>query len=605
MACGEAAQAQDPAKRVLAIGPYAEDVPFQAGFMAGLAEGLGAETVLYREYLSYPTFSGASHEANFERYLREKYVEPLDLLVLFGDGATRWGERFRAFHPEAKRLNLVSSVELERKRAEQDVSGYVLLPEQNFAEALDFICSVDPGTKIRVVHDELSDGSENSGELLEVAAKQLGVWERLDFIGGSFGEIREQLEALPQGSPVVLTPYFRGRGGEPAVPAVTMPHLIEGLDLKFYTMWDTLMLEGVLGGKIMISREVGRMAAAQGLRLLRGDALLPADAYGAGLYAFAFDDRLLRRFGMEESLLPAGSVLLNHRPKFLESYFWQSLLVASICAGLLVSTLVLRAVVRRRTQELVRRNEELNTTLMQRNRLSDIGRSMTMLAHDLRSPICTIKTCSDLLTGKSEIGVDDEWLVQRMSDSTRKSLSMISDMLDYVRTLEPKIETVSAEEFMGILNSEILPLCDDLEWVSVECRLLGEGDVSLDTVKVSRVVVNLVKNAIEALGQAEVANPVVVVTVEVSSQETSISVSDNGPGVGKEIAEQLFEPFKTSGKRSGTGLGLAIAKEFVQAHDGAISCETERGKTVFVVRIPNRTEGAREKVPREGVSLPS
>ncbi|WP_309007567.1 HAMP domain-containing sensor histidine kinase [Pelagicoccus sp. SDUM812005] len=581
-------QAAEASRRVLAIGPYAEALPFQAGFMSGLAEGLGKDVVLYREYLSYPAFSGEEHEANFERYLRGKYRQELDLLVLFGDGAIRWGQRYEGFHSEAKRLNLIESLQLGGEVPEGELSNYVVFPEQNFSEVLELIARVEGSGPIQVVYDEESSVSSHYRGTVERAATALGLGSRMVYLGGSFSEIRARLEGLPAGSPVVLLPYFKGAQGEPAIPAEGMPHLIEGLRLKFYTMWDTLMVDGVLGGKMMLSQRAGRMAAVQSLRLMGGEALLGEDVFGEGLYAYVFDDSLRRQFGIAASLLPEGSLLLNRKPRFFEEYYWQSLFVVFAFLGLLASIVSLRLMVRRKTRELRLRNQELNTTLRQKNKLSELGRSMTMLAHDLRSPICTIKTCSDLMADTSNLPVDRGWLAESMGEASRKCLSMISDMLDYVRTLEPKIETLPAEEFIASLEGEIARSVAAFQGVPVQCRLLGRGDVSLDAMKVSRVVVNLVKNALEALDQAKVEDPRVLVEVEVGESETAISVSDNGPGVGKEIAERLFEPFKTEGKSAGTGLGLAIAKEFVEAHGGEIFCDTEFGETVFRIRLPNK-----------------
>ncbi len=585
-------------KRVLAIGSYAEDVPFQLGFMEGFAEGLGEDVVLYREYLSYPAFSGAEHESNFERYLREKYTQQIDLIVLFDDGAIQWGKTYTSFRPEAQRLNLVERWKLAGDDLESDLAQYMVFPELNFLKMLKLIEAIDPGAPISVVYDEQSEVSIVHRKTLEAAAESLGLEDRITFLGGEIVAIRERCQDLPAGSPVVFLPLFRGENGAPINPTNAVRYLVRDSGLKFYTMWDTLMVKGVLGGEMLISKEVGKAVADQSHLILKGEPLDWMNRDKEGLYAFVFDDELRRGFEIEASILPEGSVLVNERPTFFKLYFWQSLMVLLLFLVLFIVMVSLRLLVKQRTRELVLRNDELNTILKQKNRLTDIGRGMTMLAHDLRSPICTIKTCSQLLSESSKSGFDPKMLINQMSESSDKSLSMISDMLDYVRTLEPKIEKLPAREFLVSLQHEIDQILAEVKTAPVECTLLGYGDVNLDTVKISRVVANLVKNALESLGKTKTSDPKVLVHVEVSSEDIAITVSDNGPGVDKEIAEDLFEPFHTAGKKTGIGLGLAIAKEFVEAHGGQIKFDTAPGETVFRIDLPNLRGGVETRVIR-------
>ena len=104
-----------------------------------------------------------------------------------------------------------------------------------------------------------------------------------------------------------------------------------------------------------------------------------------------------------------------------------------------------------------------------------------------------------------------------------------------------------------------------------------------DESKMTRVLHNLVRNAVEAMGSR---GGTLTLRVGREDGDLVVTVSDTGRGIPKEIEDKLFQSFVTSGKRGGTGLGLAIVKKIVDEHGGQISVKsTERGAT-FVIRLP-------------------
>ena len=106
----------------------------------------------------------------------------------------------------------------------------------------------------------------------------------------------------------------------------------------------------------------------------------------------------------------------------------------------------------------------------------------------------------------------------------------------------------------------------------------------LDPDRFLRVLQNLVSNAREVL--TPYRNGVVSLSARRERDSAVILLSDNGPGIPKEIRSTLFEPFVSHGKPNGTGLGLAIAKAVVEAHHGVIDFETSRKGTTFVIHLP-------------------
>jgi two-component system sensor kinase FixL len=104
--------------------------------------------------------------------------------------------------------------------------------------------------------------------------------------------------------------------------------------------------------------------------------------------------------------------------------------------------------------------------------------------------------------------------------------------------------------------------------------------VLADKVQIQQVILNLMRNAIEAMDQSE-RRELVISTRPVGDSMAEISVADTGPGISPEIAEQLFQPFVTT-KAHGMGVGLSISRTIVEAHGGQIATEPNPGGgTIF------------------------
>ena len=103
---------------------------------------------------------------------------------------------------------------------------------------------------------------------------------------------------------------------------------------------------------------------------------------------------------------------------------------------------------------------------------------------------------------------------------------------------------------------------------------------------IGRVLLNLINNAFHAV--AEVENPEVTLLTQQLNNSITIRVTDNGPGIPKEIRDKIFQPFFTTKPTgSGTGLGLSLSYDIIKVHGGEIEVETNKNEgTVFMVRLP-------------------
>ncbi len=241
-----------------------------------------------------------------------------------------------------------------------------------------------------------------------------------------------------------------------------------------------------------------------------------------------------------------------------------------------------------------RREEE---ALLVQERLTRVARFATMgemaagVAHELNQPLTAITTYAracdrhlnnstpdygEVLEAVREIGAEGQRageIIRRLrqlvrSDASERRVTDLNALIEELRVLI----AADARVHGARLRIELAP---DLPSVDV------------DPVQVQQVLLNLVRNALEAVADspAEV-RAISVVTARASGDEVEFRVVDNGPGVSDNVRTRLFEPFCTS-KEAGTGLGLAISRTIVQAHKGSIgTCDAEPHGAEFFVRLP-------------------
>jgi signal transduction histidine kinase len=240
------------------------------------------------------------------------------------------------------------------------------------------------------------------------------------------------------------------------------------------------------------------------------------------------------------------------------------------------------------------RTRETERQLHEReSRLVAIGQMTSSLVHDLRNPLTLLKGYADLayrmaLRSGDTVIAGELAQVQAASDRLRR---MTEEILDFARGGTPRlqIEPVAVRRF---LDQALTPLAADLEErgiaTEVHLRLDDELRINLDQDRMQRVLENLLKNAREAVSSMPGDRRVFVRAWVEEEDALAIRVADNGPGIPGELADHLFEPFATTGKRQGTGLGLVTVRNLVKAHGGEIRVETAapEGGAAFTVTLP-------------------
>jgi two-component system sensor histidine kinase PilS (NtrC family) len=233
---------------------------------------------------------------------------------------------------------------------------------------------------------------------------------------------------------------------------------------------------------------------------------------------------------------------------------------------------------------------DLETRLRTSEKLSAIGRMAASIAHEVRNPLASMSGSIQVLKRDLDLKEDDLHLMDIILKETERLNDLVGNFLDYARPPSPRFEDVDLRE-MVMETVNLLEGVSEEKNIAIRTELPEEKVIlSVDASHMRQIIVNLVNNSVEALDNGGTITVTLARESGPEGEFSSLSVSDNGAGIPKEILSEIFEPFKTT-KEDGTGLGLAIVYQLVQIHKGTIDVHSEAGKgTTMTIRLaPWRT----------------
>ncbi len=237
-------------------------------------------------------------------------------------------------------------------------------------------------------------------------------------------------------------------------------------------------------------------------------------------------------------------------------------------------------------KELATLQMQLSGLLREKARLASVGLAVSKINHDLRNILSSAQLVSDRLATVADPTV--QRFVPRLIRALDRAILLCSNTIKYGRSEEapPKRTRVPLRALLTEVNESlgVEEVCGVRMTISVPQTI----NLFADRDQIFRVLANLIRNALEALRQADppVTDPKIEVTARQDGETALIQVSDNGPGVQANLRENLFKAFQTSSKSDGNGLGLVIAAELVRAHGGDIRLEDATSGASFVVTLP-------------------
>lgn len=240
-------------------------------------------------------------------------------------------------------------------------------------------------------------------------------------------------------------------------------------------------------------------------------------------------------------------------------------------------------------QAVRERLHELQAELLRASRLSAMGQMASALAHELNQPLTAVinyvQACRRMLA-QSDLAAGDR--LHEVMDKAVAQASRAGEIIHHMRQFLQKGETERQLESINkvVEEASALALVGARESGILVRMELGSDlpQVLIDRIQIQQVVLNLVRNSMEALE----AVPLRELTISTGKGREGIEVSvvDTGPGLAAEIERQLFQPFVTT-KARGMGLGLSISRSIIESHGGRLAAARNPGGGVaFSFSLP-------------------
>jgi len=229
---------------------------------------------------------------------------------------------------------------------------------------------------------------------------------------------------------------------------------------------------------------------------------------------------------------------------------------------------------------------ELKREVERNRRLASIGSLAAGIAHEIRNPLSSIKGFATYFKERYREVPEDQKTAEIMVQEVERLNRVIGQLLEFARPMKLNKKQASIHEVITYSLKMIQKQAQDKGVAVNTDPSPGIKDVSIDTDRISQVLLNLYLNAIEAMEQGGTLR--IDSFLDEESGTVAIVVSDTGVGIKREDLVHVFDPYFTT-KQSGTGLGLAIVHRIIEAHRGELRIESEPGKgTTVTIVLPFR-----------------
>ncbi|BBO80399.1 two-component sensor histidine kinase [Desulfosarcina ovata subsp. sediminis] len=268
------------------------------------------------------------------------------------------------------------------------------------------------------------------------------------------------------------------------------------------------------------------------------------------------------------------------------------MIIATGCVVILFAIVLISNTLVRHLEQADREMNELNSQLIQQDKLAALGKMAAGIAHEINNPLAVIGEkagwMEDLLAEEefqnSENYKEFAASIGKIEEHVDRARKITHNMLGFARRMEPRLDDV---EINHVLDQTIEMLSNharinDIEIVKHYTDRLPI--IASDQSQLQQVFLNLINNAIDAIG----SDGTIDVSTGMEKEYIRISIHDNGPGIPEAIQKKIFDPFfttKHNGK--GTGLGLSISYTIIEKMGGQISIDSHEDQgTTFVVLLP-------------------
>ena len=309
----------------------------------------------YTEYLDLSWFPTKGQERQLGRLMKQKYAgRKIDLVMPCGDAALRFALRERAvLFPDVPIVFCGGEHgSIRDVRLAPNVTGVTMLAD--WTAGVELALRLEPRTQ-RIVFVGGTGPTERAWE--DLARQAFSKYEnrvRFSYLSGlPMSEVLTAVGTLPKGTVVILSSFFRDGAGRTFTTREALSLLAGASTAPIYSFGESLLGHGIVGGPLISFDAQGVKAAELGLRVLNGQRLGPADVVSHHANRYMFDSRQLRRWGLSESRLPPGSVVLFREPSVWDVYKWY--IVAAVALSVIQTLLIAGLLLERRQRKQAQR----------------------------------------------------------------------------------------------------------------------------------------------------------------------------------------------------------------------------------------------------------
>ena len=558
--------------------------------------GFGAPVAVYSEFLDVEQFANDSYHTANAQFVREKYRDRnIKALMVVAPRGLQFVTRYRdQMLPNIPVIYLgISQDALREFKLPQDFVGVALNTRDDASLAL--ALRLHPTAKRIYVVTGTSTQDRRWERQARQAMERLKPPVEVEYLTGlPTAEVLQRLSTLAKASIVYTHGYYMDGAGISSTPNEVTEKMAAISVAPLYSRTSDTLGYGVVGGYAS-SREAQTIQAADiVVQLLRGTA--PADIKMVPLDAVnMFDGRQLRRWGIDEALLPPGSIVKFREPSVWQLYRWH--IVTALVVLLLQAAFIIALLIERRRRNFAELESRKRLGEMAHlSRSVALGEISASLAHELNQPLgailnnagaaeMLIKSGAPVSGQLNEILADIKRDDQRASDVIARLRAMLRKSAFEIRDVDLNAAVQDVARFVASEAS--------VRSVALKMELKPNLPVVRgDRVQLQQVILNLALNGMDAMSaQPAETREIVIRTDRVNGTEALISVSDSGVGIPEDKLARIFEPFTTT-KSQGMGLGLSISRTIVEAHGGRIWAEhaASRG-AVLRFTVPLATAG--------------
>ena len=402
-------------------------------------------------------------------------------------------------------------------------------------------------------------------------------------------EMVKRAATLPPRSALFYASVRVDAAGIPNEQNRVLARLREGANAPIFSYLDSNFGQGIVGGPVLSTQELGRRAAEVALRILNGEHAGSIKTPPLGLGVPVYDWRELQRWNISEARLPLGSVVQFREPSAWKRYRWQLIgfFIALLVQSAMISWLLIERYGRRKA-ELQSRQRSLE--VMHLNRTAEIGALSASFAHEVSQPLLAVELNAERAEQLLQANPPEVDKAREIMTDVRQANSLAMDVIRNLRNLLKRKSHIQNCDLNAVIADAVHLLSPQANRRNIDLRLKAIQRALLvraDPVHLQQVVLNLVTNAMDAMTDPALdARKITIETALVAESTVEVSVSDSGTGIPEHELGQIFEAFYTT-KEQGTGLGLSVAHTIIETYEGKIWAENQAGGgAVFHFTLP-------------------